>query len=128
MIRTAEDVADLSHHPLQQGEQLVEHLQAELDTAVLFDAVPGPRGLDMLTADLEAAAGRRVDLVVLNTAPPLLAHQVVATGRLLVCHDDAERVAFEARTASRYFDTAYLRRVQHRYLREHVDAYRARSS
>jgi predicted nucleotidyltransferase len=50
---------------------------SDVDVAVLFEPEPGPRDLDSLTTDLQMAAGRAVDLVVLNTAPPLLAHRII---------------------------------------------------
>jgi hypothetical protein len=37
-------------------------------------------------------------------------------------------VSFEARTTARYLGTAHLRRVQHAYLRQRAEAYRARPS
>jgi hypothetical protein len=95
---------------------------------VLFLLVPAPRELDRLATDLEAVAGRRVDLVVLNEAAPLLTHEAIRAGRLIVCRDEEERVRFQTRATARYLDTGYLRRVQHRYLRERVDARRARSA
>lgn len=101
---------------------------SDLDVAVLFDHVPGPRALDQLATDLEGAAKRRVDFVVLNTAPPLLTHEVIRAGRLLVCRDDDERARFVTHAVLRYLDTAHLRRVQHDYLRERAQAYRARSA
>jgi len=105
-----------------------ERAASDVDLAVLFERLPDARDLDLLATSLEAAAGRPVDLVVLDTAPPLLTRQVVATGRVLVCRDEEERARFEARAASRYLDTAHLRQVQHAYLRERADAHRARSS
>lgn len=99
---------------------------SDLDVAVLFAREPALEALDRLSFDLSEAAGRTVDLVLLGTAPPLLAHEVVSTGRLLVCRDEEERVAFETRTAARYLDTARLRRVQDDYLRAHAEAFRAR--
>ena len=101
---------------------------SDIDVALLFSSIPEPRDLDRLTEELEASARRRVDLVILNSAPPLLAHEVVATGRLLVCRDDDERVRFEVRAIGRYLDTGHLRQVQHACLRDRVGAYRARSS
>jgi predicted nucleotidyltransferase len=101
---------------------------SDVDVAVLFEPVPGPRDLDALATDLEAAARRAVDLVVLNTAPPLLTHQIIKTGRRVLCRAESERVRFETRVAARYLDTAHLRRVQHQYLRERADAFRARRS
>ena len=101
---------------------------SDLDLGVVFRFVPVPRERDRLTTDLEVAAGRRVDLVVLNEAPPLLTHEAIREGRLIVCRDEDERVRFETRATARYLDTRYLRQVQHRYLRERVDARRARSA
>ena len=91
---------------------------SDLDVAVVFATRPSPRDLDALSEELEHAAGRRVDLVDLATAPPVLAHQVISTGTCIVCRDPAERGEFEARTVLRYLDTAHLRRIQESYLRE----------
>jgi predicted nucleotidyltransferase len=101
---------------------------SDVDVAVLFEPEPGPRDLDSLTTDLQVAARQVVDLVVLNTAPPLLTHQIIKTGRRIVCHAESERVRFETKAVARYLDTVHLRRVQHQYLRERADAFRARRS
>ena len=101
---------------------------SDLDVGVVFSPIPSPAELDRLATDLEAAAGRRVDLVVLNAAPPLLAHEALRAGRLIVCRDEDERVRFHTRAVARYLDTAYLRRVQHHYLCERTEAHRARSA
>lgn len=101
---------------------------SDLDVGALFAPMPAPAELDRLAADLEVVAGRGVDLVVLNTAPPLLAHEVLRAGRLILCRDEDERVRFHTRAVARYLDTAHLRQVQHRYLRERADAHRARSA
>jgi predicted nucleotidyltransferase len=100
---------------------------SDVDVAILFDHLPTPASLDRLTEDLGAAAERRVDLVVLNAAPPLLAREVIARGRLIMCRDEDERVRFVTRTTARYQDTAHLRRVQYAYLRERAEAHRAGS-
>jgi predicted nucleotidyltransferase len=103
------------------------HATSDTDVAVLFAGAPGARTLDRLTEDLEAAVGRRIDLVDLSTAPPLLAHEIVKTGRCIVCRDATERGEFEARTVLRFLDTAHLRRIQDGYLRERAEARRGRS-
>ena len=100
---------------------------SDVDVAILFDHLPTPALLDRLTENLGAATERRVDLVVLNVAPPLLAREVVARGRLVMCRNEDERVRFETRTTARYQDTAHLRRVQYAYLRERAEAHRAGS-
>jgi predicted nucleotidyltransferase len=98
---------------------------SDADIAVLFDEVPVPAVLDLLSERLGAAVERPVDLVVLNLAPPLVAREVITRGRLLLCRDDGDRVRFETRTTARYQDTAHLRRVQYAYLRERAQAHRA---
>jgi uncharacterized protein len=69
-----------------------------------------------LRGALDEAAGRRVDLVLLEGAPPLLAREAIAHGRVVLCRDPALRAELEARIVARYLDTAHLRRVQDAYL------------
>ena len=90
--------------------------------AILFAGRPEPAALDRLAEDLEHVSGRRVDLVDLATAPPLLAHQIVSTGRCIVSRQPGERAAFETRMILRYLDTAHLRSIQHAYLAKRVRA------
>jgi predicted nucleotidyltransferase len=99
--------------------------RSDLDLALLFTERPTPERISEIAVALERAARRSADLVVLNSAPPLLTHEVVSTGCLLVCRDDRERAAFEALATIRYLDTGHLRRIQHQYLRERADARRA---
>ena len=98
---------------------------SDADIAILFDEVPAPRVLDLLSELLGVAAERPVDLVVLNDAPSLLAREVIARGRFLLCRDDEDRVRFESRSTARHQDTAHLRRVHYAYLRERAEAHRA---
>jgi predicted nucleotidyltransferase len=60
-----------------------------------------------------------VDVVILNEATPLLAHEVVHHGRVIY-EDEASRPAvdFAVRAITRYADTAPLRRLKQRYLEE----------
>jgi predicted nucleotidyltransferase len=103
------------------------HHTSDVDVALVFTAPPDPGTLDLLTEELEAAAGRPIDLVNLASAPPLLAHEIVRSGRCIVCRDPAERGVFEAKTTLRYLDTAHLRRVQDQYLHERAEARRGRA-
>ncbi|HXV60710.1 MAG TPA: nucleotidyltransferase domain-containing protein [Vicinamibacteria bacterium] len=101
---------------------------SDVDIGVLFASQPTPATLDGLAAELASAARQSVDLVNLGTAPPLLAHEIVSQGKILVCRDDEERARFEARVIARYLDTAHLREVQYGYLRDRIEARRATSS
>jgi uncharacterized protein len=80
---------------------------SDLDVGVLF-VEPPPATLDGLPVDLQdaltRAAGRTVDLVVLNTAPVDLVHRVLRDGRLVHETDRSRRIAFEVRSRALYFD------------------------
>jgi predicted nucleotidyltransferase len=58
-----------------------------------------------LMADLGAALRRPdVDVVILNSAPPLLAHRVLCRGRLVFERSKTARVRYQVETARQYFD------------------------
>lgn len=93
-------------------------------------AVHVARPLDLLeigrlTAALERAVGRDVDLLILNTAlerNPALAYRVVAEGIVLFCRDDKTLVDFKRQAILRYLDTAYLREMVARAFDERLRA------
>ena len=82
------------------------HSESDLDIGVLFDHDAAPTERTRfersirLAADLRATTGvERIDLVVLNDAPPLLGRRIVTEGRRLVCLDPE-------------IDHAYVRDIQ----------------
>lgn len=102
---------------------------SDVDIAVLFDAdVPANEYFDRqiaLIADFISLLHRNdVDVVVLNTATPLLAHEA-AGGDVLFCADEVVRVEFEKQALRRYVDTAPLRRQLADAFDERLDARRA---
>lgn len=65
-----------------------------------------------LAEELTRAAGStRVEVVLLQEAPPALAGRIVREGRLLVCRDETRRVRIEVDALRREFDTEPLRRA-----------------
>lgn len=58
------------------------------------------------------------DLVILNDTPPLLAHEVVKEGQVLLSVDEGARVGFEEEVKRKYLATQPLRDVKRRYLYE----------
>jgi predicted nucleotidyltransferase len=82
--------------------------QSDVDVAVLLsgtDEMERFERLLELMGEVEEALGRRpADVVLLNDAPPLLAYQVLAHGRLIFERDRAARVDFEVRTGKIYAD------------------------
>ena len=103
-----------------------ERADSDLDIAVLLDASVPPeryfdRTIDLNTEIIGLTHTNDVDVVILNTAPPLLAYEVISTGKLFYGeHDD--RVEFEVASIKRFLDTAPLRRVQQRAFLSRLDA------
>jgi hypothetical protein len=60
--------------------------------------------LGSLSARLESAIGRRVDLVLLDEAPPPLAYRIFREGRLLFEGDHSALVTRKARALLEYLD------------------------
>lgn len=72
-----------------------------------------------LQADLQEAAGRPVDLVVLNRASPDLIHRVLRDGILRDERDRSARIRFEVNARNEYFDVLpFLTRYRDAVLRD----------
>lgn len=69
------------------------------------------RRLEATTALMRLFQAGRVDVVILNTAPPLLRLRVIEGGALILDSDPKKRVTFEARTIQAFCDTQPLRRA-----------------
>ncbi len=99
---------------------------SDVDIAVLLPpSAPReqfPQARLNLTNALMDVFHKDVDLVILNEAPPLLAHQVVKFGRILY-EDPVTRPAtdFTVYVASRYNDTRPARDLARRYFEERLD-------
>lgn len=91
-----------------------ERPDSDLDIAVLLpEDVPESSHFDLmvrLNTDIVGLTRTNdVDVVILNTAPPLLAYEVVRTG-ILIHGSTAERVWFECDAIREYIDTEPIRR------------------
>jgi len=89
---------------------------SDVDVAILFAEKP-PGTLDSpnftLEGDLERFLGRRVQLVVLNSAPVDLVHRILRDGRILFEANRSARIAFEVKARNEYFDLLpFLRRYR----------------
>ena len=102
--------------------------QSDVDLAVLLgSAVPRERQgavrVQLIAELMSVFKTNEVDVVVLNEAPPLLSYEGVIQGcRLLFEKDKLTRVRFHVRAFQEYVDTAALREVQNRYLKESIHA------
>ena len=93
---------------------------SDLDVAVLLRWHPTWDEERALWARL-APLAPRVDLVVLNEAPPALRFEVITGGRCLLARDPREQAEFEILSLSRFLDFQPVRRVQQEYLRARVE-------
>jgi predicted nucleotidyltransferase len=81
--------------------------RSDIDIAILLKSMPKELGgaTDRqlkLMGDFRRFADREVDVVILNTAPPVLKDQVLRYGRRLYERDRQARVEFEVRTGQEY--------------------------
>jgi predicted nucleotidyltransferase len=76
----------------------------DVDLAVLTEPAWSLEELMRVRADLVAAAGADIDLVLLNDASVVLAHEVVEGGRCLHADPPEAETAFVTRTRARYWD------------------------
>ena len=98
---------------------------SDIDIAVLLNdhTSPGKRFNYRLRLieDLGAALRRSdVDVVILNDATPLLAHRVLAKGKLVFERSPSARVRFQVQTANRYADLVPAFETYIRYLKKSV--------
>ncbi|MFQ5791802.1 MAG: nucleotidyltransferase domain-containing protein, partial [Acidobacteriota bacterium] len=77
------------------------------------------RRLDLMV-ELTSFLKREVDIVVLNEAPPLLGHRVIAGGTLILCRDEVFRVRLETRVVAEYVDNLPLHEEYNRVLTERI--------
>jgi len=101
------------------------HTGSDVDIAVLVsDEVMKSDSLEFrlkLIGDLTSALGRSdVDVVLLNEAPPLLAHRVLRDGKLVLERSASARVRFQVHTVNRYLDTQPMRDLYLGYLKRDV--------
>ena len=88
---------------------------SDVDVGVLYLRSPGHRLLDQPFSDEAALAerlGRRVEIVVMNGAPPDLVHRILRANALLFERDRSRRIAFEVQARNEYFD---LLPILHQY-------------
>ena len=100
--------------------------ESDTDIAVLLSELPDNM-LDYYLDLIDRASkvlGDAVDLVVLNTAPPLLKGQVIKYGKVLYSRDEKARVEFEAKAGKEYIDFKRLRERYDEALIEEVSAWK----
>jgi predicted nucleotidyltransferase len=88
----------------------------DVDLALLTQDKPVFQLRSAITTCLQT---ERLDLVDLRQASPVLRFEIIRTGQLLYQTGEAICQQFEMSTLRLYKDTAWLRRRQRQYLKEH---------
>ncbi len=123
LAETPEVVAGYLFGSVNEG---YEHKRSDIDIAVLFDT-----SLDKFTIfDLEIKLGsklqealkRRVDLLALNRADPIIAFKAI-NGVLIFELDPVRRSLFEAKIISRYYHQRRYERLRAMALYERMREY-----
>jgi predicted nucleotidyltransferase len=92
----------------------------DVDLAILTDRALDAGDLFRLRADLVAAVGVSIDLVSLDRAPIVLAHEVVDAGSCLFARRPEDETDFVVRTRSRWLDFQPFREEQWRLAGERL--------
>ena len=81
---------------------------SDIDIGIYF--IQPPEGIKLLTLInvLSELAGREVDVVVLNNAPPFLKHQIMKNRVILTIKDMAVYAKFREKTISDYDEYKYI--------------------
>jgi uncharacterized protein len=99
----------------------------DVDLAILTDRRLTLYELLDLKTDIAREAGGEVDLVLLNDAPVVLAHEVADTGRCLYANPPELETEFVTRARMRYFDFKWYLDQQWKTLGERLEARRGLS-
>ena len=76
----------------------------DVDLAIQTCGSIEPERLEQMRSETAKVAGGPIDLVFLNEAPVVLAHEVAETGRCLFARDPDAEVEFVTRARARYWD------------------------
>lgn len=93
---------------------------SDLDLAALFHGRPAADELFGIRGELEQLAGMPVDVVDLERASPILAMQVLRSGKLLIDAVPSRRTNFVAQVPGRYEDLKRVRAPIERELLKRV--------
>jgi predicted nucleotidyltransferase len=92
---------------------------SDLDIAVLLKKDYNPLDKLSLIGDfIDTFKRDDIDLVILNTANPVLEHQVIKHGKLVYMKDEDIKITYEVRVLKEYMDMEYFRNTQMEYIRQ----------
>ena len=99
------------------GGNVSQH--SDIDVGLLFlETTAGhPDRLDLMT-ELSRTAGRDVDVIIINEASPMMYHEILSTGRLLLEKNRLFRIRREVQNRRNYADYCHLHSIYMRAMRK----------
>lgn len=96
------------------------HPESDIDIAlVVREELTAEEEARLATSISKMTEAKRVDIVILNSAPSLLKYEAIANGVLIHQNVPDERVnQFEMSVYREYFDTEHIRKLQYQLLIE----------
>ncbi|WP_461207152.1 type VII toxin-antitoxin system MntA family adenylyltransferase antitoxin [Clostridium sp. DL1XJH146] len=95
---------------------------SDLDIAILLDRDFNPLDKLSLISEFTSIFKRDdIDLVILNSANPVLRHQVIKHGKIVYVEDENIKVNFEVRVLKEYMDMEPFRRVQTKSVEDWIE-------
>lgn len=97
------------------------HNNSDLDIAVLLQEDYDPMDKLNLIGDLTTIFKRDdIDLVILNSAKPVLKHQIIKHGKIIYMKTQECKVDFEVKVLNEYMDMEPFRKTQMKYISEWI--------
>lgn len=87
-----------------------ETASSDIDIAILLKHGVNPYKPDIqlkIMSDLELLLKKRVDVVLLNSADPILEHQIRSHSKVLIDKNPKVRMTYELEARKKYFDFIY---------------------
>lgn len=96
--------------------------ESDIDIAILLSEAPKKLlGHYLYLMDkLFGILGNNVDLIILNTSPPLLKYQVIKHGEVIYCSNEEARIVFEANAQCEYLDFSHATARYDKSFMEHI--------
>ena len=96
---------------------------SDVDVAVLLNSPPEnwhENKMNLMEGLVWIFGIPKVDIVILNSADPVLSHRVILEGEPIFIRDDILKFRQEKKILNEYLDTSFLRKVQRDSIKDHI--------
>ncbi len=95
------------------------HKFSDIDVGVYFKKAPSlKRHLELINDICSTLETDDVDVVIMNSSSPLITHDILSYGKLLVCRNDEFYMDLRIKTLREYDDMMHILKIQSKYIFE----------